>query len=59
MIASLLTMALPALAQPVTDSNTVTITAKGPAISLPARAYSMSRDEFSQFTGSYWGPVDI
>ena len=52
-IVSVLMTALPALAQPVTDDNTVTITAKGPAISLPAHTYSMSRGEFSQFTGSH------
>ncbi|HEY8097325.1 MAG TPA: hypothetical protein VIE65_14690 [Methylobacter sp.] len=53
-VASILSMiAINAIAQPVTDSNTVTITAKGPVIVLPARTQAMSPGEFGQFAGSY------
>lgn len=48
-----------ASAQPVPDpqlmgdDGTVTITAKGPAIALPAHPRTMSPSDYAQFTGSY------
>ena len=43
----------PQPAQQVQDNTTVTITAKGPTIDLPAYPRSMPARDFAQFTGSY------
>lgn len=53
-VASILAViASTANAQSAGDSNTVTINAAGPVITLPAAARPMTSSEFGKFTGSY------